>query len=281
MGLAAMQSSAFFLSFRQLWLHMGLGRRRQGAISVFTDPGRDLIRAKALQLLVEKVKAREKSIAHWTPERKAGLLAPLTVSDEDLADGLIKSYYLSTQTKMMGRFLDLLQVPHQYGSIEVELQPLPQPALKSASEVLHHEFDSFEVDLYLNALYLSDQVVWAGLRPEEEEPVRQMADETDSESDEFESHKTRPQGLQPPRFSKVSGKAADGLTVLDDMVTLQIIQWATKIEGTLGDEEIDNLVEELIHQNGTRQRSYYHRGFLDVLKGTTPQPVGCSRMKRI
>ncbi len=87
------------------------------------------------------------------------------MTDESLARDLVKPYYFATQSEMMGRFLDKLHILHKQGRIDGDPLRRARQSLTTAAAELREDFDPSEVDLYINALYLSDPEVWAGLAP--------------------------------------------------------------------------------------------------------------------
>ena len=159
-----MQSTPIAYSFRQLWDQIGPPRRLLAANAAFDSPIDEDTRLLALNLLGEQFKIRRKSLLAWPVDKKAGRLASVHLPDEQLARGLVKQYYFSTQQPMMSRFLDLVHVTHDNGCYSDEPTPKDAAELSVAASTLSQEFDTDEARLYLNALYLNNPEVWAGLR---------------------------------------------------------------------------------------------------------------------
>ncbi len=59
----------------------------------------------------------------------------------------------------------------------------------------------------------------------------------------------------------------DSLTTLDDLITRQTVRGALNETNALNKEQIDDLIETVIHLNTTKASSYFHRGFADAVFG--------------
>ena len=58
---------------------------------------------------------------------------------------------------------------------------------------------------------------------------------------------------------------SDDFTALDKLLLRAAVDSVGSVEGSLPPEEMVDLIEEVIHLNTTRTKSYFHRGFLEAL----------------
>ena len=119
---------------------------------------------EAMVLLAQKLKARPKFISSLTPERKAKHLAHFPGMPDVLAARLLVSYHLAHQRPMMAAFLDALDIPHENGLINDELETAVQPErLKKGVDALQAAYPDADVRLYFETLLLQDPDTWNGL----------------------------------------------------------------------------------------------------------------------
>ncbi len=67
---------------------------------------------------------------------------------------------------------------------------------------------------------------------------------------------------------------SNDFTTLDKLLFRASVDSVAGVEGSLPPEEMADLVEELINLNATRTRSYFHRGYLQALNGTSFEQMG-------
>ena len=60
-------------------------------------------------------------------------------------------------------------------------------------------------------------------------------------------------------------RPSHSLQILDDLLIRAIVDSLQGVEGSLGEDDIVDAVDELIHLNSSRHQSYFHAGYRDVL----------------
>jgi hypothetical protein len=153
----------------KLWRTLPLEARQAAAVAFWSDDQAGLEQAEGVALIARQIKFRPKSVLTLPVEKKAKHLANMGQVSDLLAARLLVAYHLHHQRPMMGRFLDLLGVPHEEGLITEESPDAPAPEkLDEAAKALAAEFPAADVSLYFWTLLWQDPETWGGLqgRPE-------------------------------------------------------------------------------------------------------------------
>jgi hypothetical protein len=153
----------------KLWRTLPLEARQAAAVAFWSDDQAGLEQAEGVALIARQIKFRPKSVLTLPVEKKAKHLAAMGQVSDLLAARLLVAYHLHHQRPMMGRFLDLLGVPHEEGLITEESPDAPAPEkLDEAAKALAAEFPAADVSLYFWTLLWQDPETWGGLqgRPE-------------------------------------------------------------------------------------------------------------------
>ena len=113
--------------------------------------------------LAQMMHFREETMRKMPAEKKAELLASRIGSaelEQFLEMGLMQ-YHTHEQGEMMGAFLDLWNVPHVNGSIEVDdYQPPTAEQVRAAVKELEARHDRRDVVLYLGSVGLLMSEQW-------------------------------------------------------------------------------------------------------------------------
>jgi hypothetical protein len=153
----------------KLWRTLPLEARQAAAVAFWSDDQAGLEQAEGVALIARQIKFRPKSVLTLPVEKKAKHLANMGQVSDLLAARLLVAYHLHHQRPMMGRFLDLLGIPHEEGLITEESPDAPAPEkLDEAAKALAAEFPAADVSLYFWTLLWQDPETWGGLqgRPE-------------------------------------------------------------------------------------------------------------------
>jgi hypothetical protein len=153
----------------KLWRTLPLEARQAAAVAFWSDDQAGLEQAEGVALIARQIKFRPKSVLTLPVEKKAKHLAAMGQVSDLLAARLLVAYHLHHQRPMMGRFLDLLGIPHEEGLITEESPDAPAPEkLDEAATALAAEFPAADVSLYFWTLLWQDPETWGGLqgRPE-------------------------------------------------------------------------------------------------------------------
>lgn len=149
----------------KLWRTLSPELRKAAATAFWSDDQAGLEQAEGVALIARQIKFRPKSVVALSVEKKAKHLSTLGQVSDLLAARLLVSYHLQHQRGMMGRFLDLLEIPHEDGLISEESPAAPtQDKLDEAVKALVAEFPKEDVSRYFWTLLWQDPETWAGLR---------------------------------------------------------------------------------------------------------------------
>ncbi len=182
---------------------------------------------------------------------------------ESLAIDLSRAYLLAKRRPMLAFFLDRLGLDHEDGIIAGEPPAPDGEALGAAVAALREVPTGFSLDvvrLYLTTLYAGGAECWKGLAGSlstwggEEGPLPPQGSVQQSEP-----------GAPEPPSEAVEATGGEHLTTLDDVLTRTILGGVTGIEGELGSDKLYDLVNEVLHLNLSRHRSFFHLGFLHAL----------------
>lgn len=109
-------------------------------------------KALALALLARTLNFREETLRKMPVEKKSELLASrLGVHEFDqFFEMALMQYHTHEKNEMMGAFLDLWNIPHANGTIEVEQYDAPAAGqVRDAVHQLESHFDRRDIALYL------------------------------------------------------------------------------------------------------------------------------------
>lgn len=153
----------------RLWRNLSPELRIAAATAFWSDDQAGLEQAEGVALISRQIKFRPKSVVALPVDKKAKYLATMGQVSDLLAARLLVSYHLQHQRPMMGRFLDLLGIPHEEGLINEESPAAPtEEKLDEAAKALVIEFPKEDVSRYFWTLLWQDPETWGGLkgRPE-------------------------------------------------------------------------------------------------------------------
>ena len=227
-------------------------------------------RREAERLLAAQFRFRPQSIAVMPVARKAERLAGCRLLPERLAVPLLQTFHLQARQPLLARFLDLLGLEHAAGRIAESsaAKRCPPAALQAAITTLRREFPADEVELYLDCLELDGSGCFAGIVAARAAATPAVAPAPPAGAPTAAAQVS---GAAPAAADDEAAAAADAtpptFTTLDRTVTQALVATLQEVEGALDHEQADDLVNELVALNLERHRSYFHRGFLDVLLG--------------
>ena len=153
----------------RLWRTLPPESKVAAATAFWSDDQARLEQTEGVALIARQIKFRPKSVITLPVEKKAKYLASMPQVSDLLAARLLVAYHLQHQRPMMGRFLDLLGIPHEQGLINDDAPPAPEPEkLDEAAKALANEFPKEDVSRYFWTLLWQDPETWGGLqgRPE-------------------------------------------------------------------------------------------------------------------
>lgn len=202
------------------------------------------------------------------PERVKWLLARIDSPDlRPERQYLIRAWLLTRHVNVIEKFLDLVGLPHKRGMIEQSAAPVTIDSVRAAVPQIMKAFPPTIVGEYLGYLVLYRIDVLSGLEPAlqaEGVDLRTLL------------------GLAVPQQPPVPPTAppakviaelppvpksieADEFTTLDNLLIRTIVASAFREEGSLGLDQLEDLVEETVELNASRHRTLFHRGLLHAL----------------
>lgn len=146
----------------RLWLALDKPTRLLAATALYDDSS---MRDQAHQAIAGAIKFRVAGIRKLSVEKRIDYLARVVRPDEGLASSLLVALHLGHRRKLLGCFLDDLDIPHEDGlnTSDDELGLVPANRLQQAVTKLRERFGPEEVDLYLASLLVLDPEVWGEL----------------------------------------------------------------------------------------------------------------------
>lgn len=149
----------------RMWRTLPIDVRHAAAVAFWSDEQAALEHAEGIALISRQIKFRPKSVMSLPVEKKAKHLSAMSQVSDLLAARLLVAYHLQYQRPMMGRFLDLLEIPHENGLINDEDPPTPAPEkIDAAATALLGEFPPDDVTRYFWTLLWQDPETWGALR---------------------------------------------------------------------------------------------------------------------
>lgn len=245
------------------WVRLWAGQpeevRREAALAFWmhsAEEGENA--AEAIAFLADSFHLRPKTVVGLPAAKKAEFLARKRSVPPNTALRALMRLHLHPRSPMLVAFLDRLGVPHEGGSIdrkESTPQPIPEARLREAIEALRASFPKEQVDLYLAMLEEEGSLRWSHL------PAARAA--------------AAPPGGPAPRGEpeEEAEEPARGahFSSLDLLARRAIVASVARDEGALDDVQVRDAIEDLVHLNQARHRSYFHLGLLDSLQGRPPE----------
>ncbi len=252
---------------------MDEGRRKQLGEVFWREADVD-DRVAVITKIARLLRFREVSVERAPIEKKTSyLLRGLRSTGFDAtARSALAKYHLHAQRDLMGAFLDSWGIPHKNGEIDEE--PLPPPAEQVAKSVqaLRAKFDIRDIAVYLATLSL----LYPEWQPVASPIAQQIAEEM---RERGQGEQERVAGAATAAVEKPGEgegeeerlpEEAETFTQLDIMLIKAAVSSISEVEGSLSEDALGDMIEEVAQLNGDRHRSYFHRGFFAGLFGKQP-----------
>ena len=137
--------------------------QRRRVLGAFSRHGDAQSRALAMAHLARALHFRDETLKKMPLEKKADLLASRAGAHEfdQFLEMALMQYHTHEQAEMLGAFLDLWNIPHVNGSIEVEDYKVPAAGqVRDAVHQLESRYDKRDIALYLAAAGLLMGGAW-------------------------------------------------------------------------------------------------------------------------
>ncbi|HSW49179.1 MAG TPA: hypothetical protein VLH09_03345, partial [Bryobacteraceae bacterium] len=248
------------LSAIRLWRALNPSERSAATRSlVEAEPSR---RTQICAIVAREKHFRPASVEAWPLAKVTAAMAATALQDPKLAMDLLVHLHLPDRSELLASFLDRLGIPHHQGHAEVAVMDraaITPTVLREAAQAAGESHGQRAAVIYFLALCLqrvpfaADLWSWmaqceAGTGSVDvtgREPVESEIEDADA---------VQPGAAYNPAF-----------TTIDKLLIHAAVDAVQQIEGALTEDELDDLVDEVIHLNGRRHRSYFHAGFRDVL----------------
>ncbi|MFC1499959.1 hypothetical protein ACFL6T_02950 [Candidatus Zixiibacteriota bacterium] len=237
---------------------------------------------KAVSLILEIARLknfRHQTVAGWSPGKKAEAAVKLTRIDNETVHQLLVCLHLPARHQMLGAFLDDLGVGHTDGALKDEMTAPPASVedLYAAADRLLLDYPKRHVVLYIMTIIQMFPDALNGLRSWVRAHAGLLDEDTPAESRRGDTEES----TDSEELAGVSEDRPDEFTTLDKRMVDVIIDVAQGIEGAPDIDELDDLVEELVHLNSKRYRSFFHAGFRDaVLSRGLPEKLAADNAIR-
>lgn len=227
-----------------------------------TEDSRQRDRFKAVRRrLARQVKFRPESLDRLAAEKRARLLVQhFGVLEEIEWGALFRHHFLNAESGLLCRFLDLLGIAHdEQGVIQGSIEQPDESTVASAVRLLREEgYAADRVFRYLAVLILTDSSKWRVLQA----PKKRLFEEIRDKAKPAEEAQL---GEPAVAESRTESLEVDEFTTLDRVLIEKIVDTAADVEGALGSEALEDLIQTVVALNSQRKRNFYHLGLMDVL----------------
>lgn len=242
----------------RLYRALSMEERREAAEAFLANY--DAARPWLVPRVAAAINFRRQTLEKWDDKRLAERSSSVPVAElAPRAMELLVAFHLVHRRELLTRFLDGIGVEHEDGQIRrnEDLTSVDADTVRASAEALYETHDPTAVLLYLLTFLSQAAHEPAGLRDWLEEVGRGQLGRTPSE-------RRDPEDTGEAGAMTVLG-AGSQFTTLDQQVVHVIVETAQGVEGALAEDALDDLIDELVHLNRSRQRSYFHAGFRDLL----------------
>jgi hypothetical protein len=211
--------------------------------------------------LSRKLNFRLQSLRRQKTEWLAGKLASCMLAEDliEHIDDVLKRFHFERRRELMVAFLEAAQIPcdNNGGINSAELEPPTFQCLQIAYEAVRGNFPGRQVLTYFRTLIALEgpEGLWRNL-PHLLQEIEGREDLAAPVEDVPAQAAAEDAGLP---------ETSEEFTTLDNLLIQTIVNTALRIEGAPGREQLDDLTDELLSLNGNRKRSFFHRGFYDVI----------------
>ena len=249
----------------ELWKSLKEEEIREGCLGILEATDRIGLKARQalLRVLASLNKAREKTYASKKPADILPLLAKRIRSREfEVFRGdVVKYWILSRRGEMLAAFLDGARVPHAGGFVHDDYVGVPKSSdLSAGIRRIAGKYPLREVGILLGYM-----AVHGG-------PFMEHLGEALEECDDDLKSEAEPEGASaaPGNHDAPVPESSDEFTPLDDLLILEAVAAAFGETSAMGEEQLEEAVEELVRLDANRRHSLFHRGFFGALFNREP-----------
>lgn len=182
---------------------------------------------------------------------------------------IVRAYLVVRKSPMIEAILEAEGTPHQGPWISDKAPPpTPESFIRGLTRV-RQTFEDRDLQLYY--AYSADQgegTHWEGLKTAMHSAEFQELFLTEATGPGMAPKESiaAPAGKSQPVESDKT-EVSEEFTTLDNLLIKNVVGSACGVEGSLGEDQLEDLVTEVLNLNSDRHHSYFHLGFLDALLG--------------
>lgn len=220
------------------------------------------------------------TVGKWPPGKIAQELWRVPIREAKRADDLLRGLLGAPHHKAsLSRMAGLLKLQDVDDVLEGAANVTAERARKAA-DAIAEEFGEREAVVLLMILVVLKAPMSASLMDwmRDRAAARTAAAEAPEEADSPAGDAQEAPETPPAPAAREPGREHT-FTTLDRVLVQAAVDARRGIEGALSEDEIDDMVNDYVHLNGQRHRSYFHAGFRDALFGRDPESEALSAQK--
>lgn len=213
------------------------------------------------EVVARAVNFRPSTVRRSSTERAERLLhQAFPRLPEGLQLNLLQALHIESRPTLLEMAYDALGVPHEGVELEEAAhgQTLDPEVCLGACARLGEDQNTEAVWLCFATMALACPAGWG-------DAVRAVAASLASSFGTPEVPRVAEGQQEPPAEDAGVALGAPSFSALDRTLIRTAVSTLNNIEGSLGFDELDDLVQEIIELNDTRHQSHFHRGFVDAL----------------
>jgi hypothetical protein len=155
----------FVTTAGRLWKRLAPEERLAAATHFTRDPAPEML-PSAVAAIARARRMRPQAARALPPATQARILATVLDPGEALASSLLVALHLGERRGLLAAFLDAAGLPHEEGILKEDGAPerFPENAARDAFKAIAGRFPQWQVEVYLNTLWLQDRERWEALQ---------------------------------------------------------------------------------------------------------------------
>ena len=256
---------------QRIWKSMTAGVRKEAAYVMLRDSAAH-VESHDLRIdLAKSANFRESTVLGWPVDRVADLCGRTTRIYPKLIWHLLLNLHLKARLELLTTYLDLIGIEHDEGTPRaVQTSPLlPTPSdAEAAGRQILGSFPPDQVILYLVTLHQYSP----GLVPESTKWLPKLIADL-SEKSVGPGVVDATQDVAGRDDPEPAVEDTETFTTLDRQLIRAAVDAVQGVDGALNVDELEDLLEEVLHLNSSRHATYFHLGFFDILLDREPRDL--------
>lgn len=218
-------------------------------------------RTQIIKMLAETLRFRPVFIERAPIEKKVGFLKKVVHTKPFCFyfDDFIRAWLVQNCRPLLKAFLDGASIPNDDGFATEDEHPTTEQ-FEAGIASITGRFSQRDVALYVVyfALFGGSSGFWSNLG--QTSALQTMIDQLGL----GENYEVSKDGGDETENAEPESNT-EGFTTLDNHLIKTLVASAFQEEGALGEDAIEDLVDEVVEMNSSRQRSLFHRGYFHAL----------------